>query len=515
MLKLPSFILFALFLAGTLALADRDLDFVLEPDFWPAMIRAWSNFLSGGGTAELPLPGPHVYLDGQFIIYGAVEALLRRTVSLSSTGYAMAAAMSVNALSYAVGCTVFARTVALVTQRAWLGVLSAAVLFLSPPMLDISLLRPDFLIFGPLLVVVHCSLCFACGWDRTRHAVALGAALALVATVKINGVMFAAIPVFALVARRRVGRAELQFSALALAVFAPLCAVALFRHLWYLSVFDLWRLLVASAGSVSDWTKLYPANWHYYLADLFLGHGWVFVIGYLAATCTIIGMSVAGPLYHFLALCLVGFIAFGIMAIPYPRGGYHLLPLYILTLAAAYRPLRQGHPAAAWGLAAVLASSLLMSAPHYWGRAAEIAGRAARVDAVKRQPREWLRENADAGTKVCILRHSDWTAPVVEDIGLVKTYGPLDIPYLVTEETAAYPVPDLSGLPQQCPIIALADFHQSFFAGVLAKASPTRAREWEDFYRRLRERFPPRVFSTEAPVGGVGRIEIYDLRPPR
>jgi hypothetical protein len=101
--------------------------------------------------------------------------------------YALGAALLTNILAYAGACTIFFAATYRLIGRVWLAAPLAIGLFLAPQMLDINVGRVDFLITLPLMIVFYCSCLLALGKERGRHALVLGAALALIATFKING----------------------------------------------------------------------------------------------------------------------------------------------------------------------------------------------------------------------------------------------------------------------------------------------------------------------------------------
>jgi hypothetical protein len=102
--RAASVLVFVILLVGSVTLSERDFEFLLEPDFNSNMILAFETLLKTGSWSAVPVPEPHVYLDGQYFIYGAAVALLRSPVSLpSNLAYSLAAAFTVNAIAYAVG----------------------------------------------------------------------------------------------------------------------------------------------------------------------------------------------------------------------------------------------------------------------------------------------------------------------------------------------------------------------------------------------------------------------------
>jgi hypothetical protein len=76
-------VLFCAFFILAFRLRQRDLEFMIEPDLNWQLVEAWRSFLVTLDPGRLPVPFPHVYLDGQFIIDALVDAGLRRLVGLA------------------------------------------------------------------------------------------------------------------------------------------------------------------------------------------------------------------------------------------------------------------------------------------------------------------------------------------------------------------------------------------------------------------------------------------------
>jgi hypothetical protein len=507
-----SFAVFAVLLAGSIALSERDFEFLLEPDFNPALILSFEKFLTTWSSADLPVPGPHVYLDGQYFIYGAAVALLRSLVSLpSDISYTLAAAFGVDAIAYAIGCWFFWRTVLAVTDRMWLAVLATVALFLSPPMLAISLIRVDYLIFGPLLAVIYYSVLFALGKARLRQAIWLGLSIGLLAGFKITGIMYAAIPACALFAHWKIGKNELRYVGISALCAAVLLAVFFVRYFERLPLTDIPTTLISAVAQLSEWARYAPGAWYYYFTDLFYGHGSIFVVGYLAAWAMTSAAAILWrrPFDIFVALNLFWLGAFSLVAMKYQRGGYHLLPFYILAMVA----VSCWGPTLRFAVATLLAITIIPSSVAYVGLVREQGDKLVGIDKTKREPLRWVSEHALPDTTVCIMRHSDWTVPPIDRLGMLWTYSPFDFPYLYPEQLAHYAPPNIADLSRQCPVIIFSDFHYDLHLGGIRRASPRQADAWVSFFVELKKRYPPTVFATDKVVGGVSRVEIYDLRP--
>ena len=74
--KIIGAVLFCVFFELAFRLRQRDLEFLIQPDFDWQLIEAWRAFLSRLDTNLLPVPHPYVYLDGQFIVYAIADVML-------------------------------------------------------------------------------------------------------------------------------------------------------------------------------------------------------------------------------------------------------------------------------------------------------------------------------------------------------------------------------------------------------------------------------------------------------
>jgi hypothetical protein len=145
--------------------------------------------------------------------------------------FAFGAALLANIVSYAAACVIFFAACYHLTRRLLIAALSAIGLFFTPQMLDINIGRVDFLNILPLMAIFYCSCMLALGRQTRAHAVALGAALAFAATIKINGPFFAIFPAFAALTSLRLERAAIirlvSFTGLSVVSFLPVFAVLL------------------------------------------------------------------------------------------------------------------------------------------------------------------------------------------------------------------------------------------------------------------------------------------------
>jgi hypothetical protein len=528
--RLTGGVLFFAFLILAFRLRQRDLEFMIEPDFNWQLVEAWRSFLVTLDPGRLPVPQPYVYLDGQFIIYALVDVGLRRLAGLapslylhfrSDLSYALGAAFLTNILAYAGACTIFFAATYRLIGRAWLVAPLAIGLFLAPQMLDINIGRVDFLITLPLMIAFYCSCLLALGKVRRRHALALGVALGFIATIKINGLLIGVFPAFAAVTRFRVDRNAIArlavFITVSLAAFVTVYILLMGRYFYYLSLSEIVQNYEASGAILMEWAPTMVGPMFYYNVDLMLGAGWLFVVFYL--TCALVVLIIAvrrrREALVFLSLCFIGLSVAGVFAPKYPRGGYHLLLVCFVMIALAADALvvwpgRRGVKIAltmAGGVA--MAATLVMSYTHYQAVVAQRENEPVYLHLLKRAPRDWLKSHVPAGTRVCIQTGSEWVLPPLE--GFTVIYGPLALPYLESTALARTLPPDLGSLATQCPVIVTSDYHRSLYHNIIAGVSKENAARWDSFFESLNNRYPPVIFSS--PIAGYDKdVFVNDLR---
>src|SRR5690349_13566993 len=113
--KWTGLILFGIFFTLALPLRQRDLEFLTEPDFHWIWVKSWMHLFTTWDATVLPVPGPHVYLDGQYIVYGMVDWALHWIVHQiepllaffpNDRSFALGGALLTNIVAYALACTV-------------------------------------------------------------------------------------------------------------------------------------------------------------------------------------------------------------------------------------------------------------------------------------------------------------------------------------------------------------------------------------------------------------------------
>ena len=528
--KIIGAVLFCVFFELAFRLRQRDLEFLIQPDFDWQLIEAWRAFLSRLDTNLLPVPHPYVYLDGQFILYAIADVMLRglanhieflRQFFPNDLSFAFGAALLTNIAAYAAACVIFFAVCYQLTGGLLIAVLAAIGLFFTPQMLDINIGRADFLNILPVMVVFYCSCMLALSRETRVHAVILGAALAFAATIKINGLFFAIFPAFAALTSFRPERAAIirlgSFATLSVASFLPVFVVLTGRYLYYLSPVDFVQNFRASIALAKQWSWVESGPPFYYNFHLLLGSGLPFIALYFICFAYVLFIAAhqrQRPAI-FLSLCFIGLSLSGALTLKHLRGGYHLLPVFFALIAVTAAAILDayGNRVARYCLVTIgglaFAVTLITSIIKYQAVIAERKAELIGLQDLKRIPREWLRTHIAAGTTICIQSDSSWTLPPLD--GFKVVYGPLSLPYLDREALARTDPPSVAGLETSCPIIITSDWHRTLFDAELEKVSPRTEAKWASFFQALNRRYPPKIFSSPVPIFAK-EVYVNDLR---
>lgn len=528
--KWTGVLLFFFFLALALRLRQRDFEFVVEPDFYWPLVETWRDFFATFDPQHLPRPTPHVYLDGQFILYGIVDGLLRiaatglsviRGYFPDKAAYALGSAMLTNIACYAAACTIFYAAMFRLTGGILISALMAAGLFFAPQMLDINIGRVDFLIMLPLMVIFFCSCVIAVGAERSRHALLLGVATGFAAVIKVNGMFFGIFPAMAVIATFRPDRASVRrltrFTALSLVAFALTYLVLMGRFLYHLTIPEIAGFYAAAIEEVRIWAPLMGGPRWYYNIELMSGHGVWFIVLYLASAVAVLLVAIryrSRPAIFLVLLFVVLSIA-GAVAPKYERGGYHLLPVIFAMIGFAAAALRNPSIPAPFRVSGILiggvifAVSLSGSFERYQGVVAQRRSESTGIQLLKREPRDWLKSHVAPGTTICIQTASQWSLPPMDGFRLIN--GPLALPYLDAAALSKTYPSGLDEVRKDCPLIVISDYHRRIYGALLEQASPETAAKWKSFFAALDERYPPVVFSSPAAIY-TQQVIINDLR---
>ena len=260
------------------------------------------------------LPGLHLANDQSFIIFSIRH---------------------VNASLLVASCAPFFFTARLLSRNNIISFLLALIFVLSPPILQIDLLRIDHTIIFLFCCLTYLSVVVAqyrSGWVANAG---LGLALAGIANTKITGITFALMPAIAITwayLSKRYGWRQL-FSFL-----IPLLLLGF--ALWFRYLLHAREILPDLLAKVHDnrlWESYFPVTpYHYYNWTYFAPFGWEFMALFAFALTITFGRMIykhkGATLVVFISLA--AFSALLALLMKYPRGGYPLIPLYLLIMAS-------------------------------------------------------------------------------------------------------------------------------------------------------------------------------------
>jgi len=513
----------------TIILVDRNFAYSFEPDSASTVsfVQLFSRALE---TWQLPAPGAYPpYFDGQFIIYAAVALILKffRTIGVISTtvlptgaSVAICAIRCTNAAARVLATMCVFSTASLLARSNVIAFVSGLLFLLSPQMLEIDLSRIDHLIALLFAALIYECVKLLQRGPTSATCALIGVLAGALATTKITGLVFAVVPVIALVLSARSGGLRQVFWVGL--VFIGTVALLSFRYLAFewLHPGSLYSVTSAKFSGVKEWYALIPVTpYLFYSYQHLLPYGVLFIIlswGSVLALLSTWRFSDRSALL--IALSLLVFALLGIPILKYPRGGYHLVLLHILVIAAAapglQRVLRNRFSTSlSWAplaLAAALVPALVTAIGLYvsdWNQAKNLR---ASITATRLVPREWFREHIPRGSRVVSIIHSDWTTPPLDGLGYARSNGFLTFPYLDKEKMTSYLPPQPEEVTATTDVILLSDVSVEMMtsvAGHLGLASV--AAQWRQFFESLKTQYPYVVFEAGSPNYGVRAIEVY------
>jgi hypothetical protein len=493
---------------------------ILEPDMPLADIKLYFDVLSG--AAALPPSPPNVYFEGHSLIYALVMRIWALVAGAPADFDAAAGATIniVNAVTHALATMVVFAAVRRLVSSAAVALILTALFAIAPQVVDIDLVRIDRFMLLPLAVILHESVRIARG-DPGR-GIALGAALAVIAATKVTGAAFALFPAIAMLIavrdraeRRRLARMVLVTIASGL----PLFALLMIRFVLHPGTFLAG--LAKGYEMQMSWTAIFAYTPRfYYNVDLFMGYGAPFLALAFIAFIIVAVRSPKDPAALWLAVCLAAFSALGVAAFKYPRGGYHLVPLYLFAMAIAAQAAAEHFAVRRRAVMAGAAVLLLIPAgvaARGFAQAAHVAlARPQSIAASRFAARDWIKAHIPAGARICMMSGSQWANPVLKGMGFHVTTQIFDFPYLDRATMADFIPPRMDQVRAACDAIVFNDLHKNAYVGNFRTfGADDRLKEWQALFADLARDFPPKVFTAATPAYYVSQVEVYDLAQTR
>lgn len=526
-----------LLLSGLILLAplvDKYNEYCFEADAQSTVnqITNFRAYVRSASRKQLAAPnGFPPYLDGQFIVFTAATYLVDalRTIGIvdasavpTESSLAMYTVRRANVAFRLLAALAMFLLAIRVTHSALFSATIGLSFLLMAQLIQIDLLRVDHVIIALFVWVVYFSLASIrpCP-NRGRRLLALALVSGALATTKISCVAFLLVPLtttsYLLISRR------LRFRNLIMpcAAFSAVCLALSFRYVVFFKQAP--TAVRAMLDQVYAWNAVVGNRPHfYYNLNLFAPDGPWF-LGLAAAGFLILLTSMLHKRRVDEAMVLGWTACFSLMGygvMKYVRGGYHIAVLYLLALLMAAGVLRRAMMRSSRrGIVGIMCACCVVPVFHSQGEyyigqrhRAELLSRS--TQALRVEPRNWLRNHVKPGSRVTIPIHSEWALPPIFDLGFDIGYRFLNLPYLDPKAVQNYRPPSLDSLSKDTDIIIVNDFHRDAFHRATIKLdSDDLATRWEEFFEGLPKAFTVVDFSSSTDNYGIRFVRIVVVNP--
>ncbi len=472
------------------------------------------------------------YFDGAFIVYALgidnvrflrFAGLVSKTATPTSESITIYTIRHINALCHLCSALVLFQFGRKAFHNVFVSFAVSFCLLFSIQILQIDFLRIDHLILCLFVISVYLAFRVANNINSRANLVVLALVCGFLVTTKITSfVLLTPVLCVLFLRARKLGYREshLLFPAL---IFVVSAASLSSRYLIHPML--ALQNLVAKYEDVKSWEGVMSRKpLLYYLWDLPLANGFVFTASALISGSAAIFMIVVSK-YRTALRVILGF-SFGfftlasIASLKYPRGGYHLVPIYALcggilltsvdefflhyiANARLYRAARVVVPLA------FICLFVKQTLPNYTRLRVTAEALNSSIDITREQPIRWLQTHVSTSARIVIPINSEWAMPPLDVAGYTARYAFLAIPYLDRDALAKYPPPTLSDLKAKADVILLNDFHPQVYLGFVRKFGLIdTASQWEAFYNITLKDFPTYRFVSETPCYGVSEVRI-------
>ena len=407
----------------------------------------------------------------------------------------------------------------------------ALLVALAPTLIDMDLGRNDWGVIGSLCAVVYFNIRLAQGDQRRSVLIGLGVFAGLLVTFKLNGpafVIFVASALLSIIVHRGmdVGRIGVL-----LVVFMLTVIFLSVRQIYYLDEF--FPNLIAQIDDLNRrWFSAYPkSSLFYYAWGILESQGKMYRL-------LIWGSAPVVLLLLFLRISLTSVFVFGSFGVfvilslvvdyGFARGGYHLLPLFVMMIAVAFGALESALRAvirrprlagllAGTVVAGLLAEPLLVVGKNYAVQAARMYNRPSAVFVTRTLPAKWMGTAFRPGTRMATIYWNDPSCiPPIHNLGFV-----FDNTLLVKLGGAEHyrnfdfvKPPSLNGLRSTADVLIVTDWQQNMLNWLLRSLDhPEAVESWKQWLETMRREVPSVVFSASSPGYCYRRVEIFVLDP--
>ena len=521
-----------------LPLLDHYHDYVFEADSPTTIshVLAYFNFFRNGDATTFPGIGDYPpYFDGAFILYALGALFTRGHLALPCPSYlaqmpdqtaVIWTVRHINVGAYILACIPLFLSARCLCRRNSISTALTVVFLLSPPLLEMDPLRIDHVIVMALCWLVYLSLKVAEKRSNPFENVLLGAALAFLVNTKITNGAFALIPAAAMAwacFRRRYS----AWNFTGFLVAGILVGGGLgFRFLIHIG--QLHTILMGKIHNNRMWELYFPASPHfYYNWNYFIPYGYVFLALFFVAltgVCCRLFVRRRGATVVVI-FCLMAFSGLLVPLMKYWRGGYVLIPFYLLVMAAGARQVilrsRLWKGVSWWSPAVTALLMTIALVPvliHLLGSYnrvyADALHRAESVRITREEPRQWFKAHVPPGTRVAVVAWSQWCCPPVWDLGYKSVTHLFEYPLLYPDRLKHYAPPTFDEIEATCDIILFNSLSQWQFEDALTRHAPDNlARRWKPFFAELERRYSRVEFASRYVNYCICEVQMCVIHP--
>ncbi len=511
-------------------------EWAFEPDAWATVnhTMAFMNFIRQGTPAALlPLSNWPPYFDGAFVLQAVCGFLVTPLrdwhwldPALLSTDRSIAiwTIRNFNMLTYIITPLPLFYIGRSLSRSNLMGIAAAMMVALCPWILDADITRVDFPNNAAYCFLLWASFAIAGGDRRWRTGAMLGLSFALFASMKITAIALSFVPAVAVllaVTQRRYRWSQLGIALLCFLALAPILFI---RYLLHAS--SLISNILSKIECQAMWKNLISAKpWLYYNWDYFLPYGYMFMIlcG-LSLVILLTHLTRKRDRRHILLLVILGLLSLmGIPVMKYCRGGYTLVPIYMLLIAAgagvALTTVRRRFPGQGMGIALAalflvcLLPALSQVTHHYIQCRTRACKRPESLRITRLEPRQWFKAHVPPHARIATVWH-EWAEPPIQDLGF-KFKPSFLTPSLDRKGLSKFAPPSFAEMEAGWDIVMVNDFylwisqdHELRQAGF-----PHLAEMWPPFWQELAKRYPMKQYTAESPNYCVREITIYVIHP--
>ena len=527
------FVLFLFTALTTYSLVDHYyFEQAFEADAWICVdyTRAFMRFiwhLDPSALPELNFWPP--YFDGVFILHalGSLAMIpLRNCHVLNSSllptedSVIIWTIRQMNWLGYAIASIPFFRAAKLLSRSNLFAFMLGTVFALCPMIIAMDIMRIDYPIITSYVFILWFSLRIVHADKSLMTGALLGLFMAFLANTKITGFVLLFIPALAVIIAIVRGRYRWSQLFVTMAVFLLFSSVFFTRYFFHSQ--EMFSDILSKITEQAKWgfvftnKPIFFYNWNFYLP---YGNG--FLVFFIFCLFVAIFQLLKKPRRSlvFLLLVLAVLTLMGIPVMKYERGGYMMIPFYLLLMAASVQFFVNATSPYCGKISRIgittfclicLLPTCYNTGKNYAKQLSMIEGRPSSIQITRIDARRWFKNHVQPEARIAHVWGSDWASPPIFDLGFSFSVRGLDIPLLDPVKLPTYEPPVFEDLDRSCDIILVNDFYKWVQVKQLREHGLLDlANRWEGFFQSLPVRYPMKEFRASSPNYFVQVIQVF------